>query len=151
MMSSPTPLPRARADRRRHRHVAFLELDRVAEHEDVGLRSLVFWSSTTTLSSRVRPVGRDLRRIDLRELAQALAELTESRLNELLPLERGLVLAVLAQVAELHRLPNFLRKRDVQLVLQLFDFFAELLLQLFDHRCPAETASNGQKSGAPGL
>ena len=40
-----------------------------------------------------------------------------SRLHELLALDGSLVLAILAQVAELHCLPNLARKDDVQLVL----------------------------------
>src|SRR5215467_15337270 len=59
--------------------------------------------------------------------------MAQPRLHELLALERGLVFAVLAQVAELDRFPNFLRQRDVELVLQSFRFRGEFLLQLFDH------------------
>src|SRR5262249_18583126 len=55
------------------------------------------------------------------------------RLHELLPLESGLVFAVLAQVAELDSFADFLRQRDVELVLQSFRFRGEFLLQLFDH------------------
>src|SRR6185503_19127399 len=78
-------------------------------------------------------VVRDLRRIDRRELAQAHAKLAEPSLHELLALQRGLVLAVLAQVAELHGFPDLLRKRDVQLVLELLDLRPELLFQFFNH------------------
>ena len=61
-------------------------------------------------------VGWNLGDIYLRQLAQPLPQLAEPRLNELLPLERSLVLAVLAQITKLHRLSDFLRQHDVQLV-----------------------------------
>jgi hypothetical protein len=46
---------------------------------------------------------RDLGDVDGRQLAEPLAQLTETSLHELLALERGLVLAVLAKVAHLDR------------------------------------------------
>src|SRR5207253_3782420 len=82
-------------------------------------------------------VVRDLRNVDGRELAQPLPELSEARLNELLPLEGSLVLAVLAKVAELDGLPDLVGEHDVELVLELLDLGPQLLLQFFDHVPPA--------------
>src|SRR5919199_1369183 len=56
--------------------------------------------------TKAHAVGRDLRNVDRRELAQPLAEVAEPRLHELLALERGLVLAVLAQVSVLDGFPD---------------------------------------------
>ena len=64
---------------------------------------------------------------------QLLPELAEACLDELLPLDGSFVFAVLAQVAVLDRLPDLLGKGDVQLVLQLLDFFSQLTLQCLDH------------------
>src|SRR5690349_10043952 len=114
----PHPLPdEGAANRRAHADVAFLELHRVTEDETVGLGRL----RLLVLDDDARPeadlVGGDLREVDLRELAQSLPKLSEASLNELLTLQGGLVLAVLAQVAELHRLPDLAWKDDVQLML----------------------------------
>src|SRR4029453_16924470 len=78
-------------DGRPHAHVAFFKLDGVAKHEAVRLvrfRLLILDDDTR---SEPNLVGRDLRDVDLRQLAQALAELSQAGLNELLALEGGLV------------------------------------------------------------
>ena len=114
----PYALPDERAaDERAHAHVALLELDRIPEHETEGLRGLRLLIFDHDSRSETNLVGGNLGQVDLRQLTQALTELAESRLHELLALEGGLVLAVLAQVAELDRLPNLGRKDDVKLVL----------------------------------
>src|ERR1700716_1077488 len=59
--------------------------------------------------------------------------MSEPGLNELLPLERGLVFAVLAKIAQLHGAANLAGQRDVQLVLQPFDFLSKSFLQGFNH------------------
>ena len=79
---------------------------------------------------------RDLGDVDGRQLAQALTELPETGLHELLALERGLVLAVLAKVAHLDRFPDLIGQGDVELELELLDLVPELLLQRFDHGAP---------------
>src|SRR5918999_749423 len=87
------------ADRGSHRDVPLLELDGVAEDEMVRLAracTLILDDDARTEADAVR---RDLRDVDRRQLAEPLPEMAESRLDELLPLERGLVLAVFTQVA----------------------------------------------------
>ena len=87
---------------------------------------------------------RDLGDVDGRQLAQPLAQLTEAGAHELLALEGGLVLAVLAEVAHLDRFPDLVGERDVELVLQLLDLVPELLLECFDHDVPDfETTKKG--------
>ena len=66
-------------------------------------------------------------------LPGSLTQLAESRLHKLLPLERGLVLAVLAQIAHLDGSANLLRQRDAQLVLKTLGFFPQFFLEYFDH------------------
>src|SRR5688572_27074564 len=101
-----------------HAHMPLLELDGVAEHEAVRLVRLGLLVLDDDTGSEAYLVGRDLIHVDLGELAQALAELPEPCLHELLAFERGLVLAVLTEVTELHRLPDLGREDDVELVLQ---------------------------------
>jgi hypothetical protein len=79
--------------------VAFLEFYRVSEHQAVALALARLLVLHDDQRAKADFVGGDLGDVDLRKLAQSLPQLTESRLDELLPLERGLVLAVLAQVA----------------------------------------------------
>jgi hypothetical protein len=64
-------------------------------------------------------------------------QLAEARLHELLALEGRLVFAVLAQVAELHGLPDLVRQDDVELVLEVLDLAAELALEFFEHGATA--------------
>jgi hypothetical protein len=71
-----------------------------------------------------------LRDVDARKLAQPLTKLAEARLDELLALERGLVLAVLAQIAKLDGFADLIRENNVQFVLELLDFGAEFGLEL---------------------
>src|SRR5438105_3636728 len=113
---------------RRHADVIFLELDRVSEDEAVALTLTGLFVLHDDLGTKSDFVGRNLRNVDLRQLAETLAQLTQARLHELLALEGSFVFAVLAQIAELYRLPNLLRQRDVQLVLKPLSFFSEFFL-----------------------
>ena len=57
----------------------------------------------------------------------------DASLRKLLPLERRLVLGILAQVTVGARLFNFLRQHEGDLVIEPFDFGLELLLESLDH------------------
>src|SRR6266536_2450810 len=59
--------------------------------------------------------------------------MVNARLRELLPLERRLVLRVLAQVAVGARLLDLLRQDEGDLVVQPFDLVLELLFEAFNH------------------
>jgi hypothetical protein len=118
-------------DWRRHAHVTFLELDGVTEHETESLAG----SGLFIFDRHFRPephfIGRYLADVDGRQLAQPLAQLAEPGLHELLPLERGLVFAVLTEIAVFDRSPDLSGKRDVQLMLQplgLCAYFGFVLL-----------------------
>jgi hypothetical protein len=87
----------------------------------------------------------------LRELAEALPQLSEASLNELLAFEGSLVFAVLAKVAKLDGFSNLIRENDVQLMMELLEFFAMFFFIFFFNIGPRETDSHRQKSGAPGL
>jgi hypothetical protein len=78
---------------------------------------------------------------------QPLSQLAEPRLDELLPLQRGFVFAVLAQVAELDRFADLGRQRDVELVLETIQLDLELLLQLFDHESVHRVKWNARLRG----
>src|SRR5688500_17060115 len=135
------------ANGRGHADVAFLELDRIAEDQMEGLGCLRLLILHDDPGAEPHSVERDLGHVDRRELAQALVELTEASLDELLALERGLVLAVLTQVAHLDRPTNLVGERDVELVLETRSLQRQLFLQFFNH------GSRGcdDKYGAPGL
>ena len=65
-----------------------------------------------------------------------LVQLPQPGLHELLALEGGLVLGILAQVAQLDGLGDGLGKKDVEFVAELVDLSAQLLPHLSDHRKP---------------
>ena len=121
-------------DRRCHCHVSFAQLTRVAEHQLVRLSlfgGLILHDDTR---AETRLVGRNLRDVDIGKFGDALRELTQSRLHELLTFEGRLVLAVLLEITELHRFPNFEWERDIQLVSELFDLTRHGGNQLIEHR-----------------
>ena len=60
-------------------------------------------------------------------------QLPQPGLHELLALQGGLVLGVLPQVAQLHRLGDRLEEQDVEFVAELLDLCAQLLPHLTDH------------------
>ena len=111
----------------------FLEFDRISEHQAEALALARLFVLHYDLRSQSDLVGGDLGDVDLRELAEALAQLPQPRLHELLPLERSLVLAVLAQIAELDGSADFLRQSDAQLVLEPLGLFSQFFLESLDH------------------
>src|SRR5687767_4152938 len=113
--------------------MAFLEFDGIAEDEAVALLFTRRFVLDHDLRAQADLVGRDLGDVDARQLAEPLAQLTETGLNQLLPLERSLVLAVLTQVAHLDGPANLGWKHDAQLMLKLLDFGAERGFEVFDH------------------
>ena len=84
---------------------------------------------------RAQPDGvdGDLRRVDRRELREPLRELAKARAHERLAFEGGLVLRVLAQVAELDGFADLVGERDVQFKAQLLRFVLQLGLERLDH------------------
>ena len=72
-------------------------------------------------------VLRDAVEIDHRDLADALLEHGDARVDDLLPLLRRLVLGILAEVAKLARALNLLGEFDLQLALQCRDLVIEPL------------------------
>src|ERR1700694_1569693 len=71
-------------DRRGHADVALLELDRVSENEAAALALAGLFILHHDLRSHSDFVGRNLGDVDLRQLAEALAQLAQPRLHELL-------------------------------------------------------------------
>lgn len=120
----------------RHRDMPLVEILRISENEVIGLGDLCILTNHDYSRAEPNLVGRDLAHVHGRQLAQPLAKLAEPRLDELLPLERGLVFAVLSQVSELHGFADLVGKDDVKLVLELFRFGAELLLECLEHMQP---------------
>ena len=79
-------------------------------------------------------VVRDAVDVDQRDLRHALLEHADARLDEPLPLLRGLVLGVLAQVAQLARALDLLGQLELQLAVERVDLVLELLDQSLFHR-----------------
>src|SRR3954463_13224891 len=82
------------ADGRGHRDVPLLEVHGVAEDEVVSLLEAGLLVAHVNGRAEANLVMRDLRDVDGGQLAQALPELSQAGLHELLTLERSLVLAV---------------------------------------------------------
>ena len=64
----------------------------------------------------------------------ALLQHADARFDQPLPLLRGLILGVLAQIAELARALDLLRQLELQLAIERLDFVLELLDQPIFHR-----------------
>ena len=136
------------ADGRRHTHVTLLEFHGVAEHETISLARSGLFILDSDFGPQANLVGRYLADVDRRQLAQPLSQLSKASLHELLPLERGLVFAVLTKVAVLDGSPDLSGKRDVQLMLQPLGLCAEFGFELLDHW--GRTAVGEIKIRAPG-
>ena len=78
-------------------------------------------------------VVRQLVEVHQRDVADALLEQADPRLDEALALLRGVILRVLAQVAELARALDFLRQLGLELAVQPLDLVLELLEELRLH------------------
>ena len=78
-------------------------------------------------------VARQLVQVHQRDVADALLQQADPRLDEALPLLRGVILRVLAQIAELARALNFLRQLCLQFPVQSVDLVLELLQELRLH------------------
>src|SRR5215203_3042062 len=79
-------------------------------------------------------VVRNAIEVQHRDLADALFQHRDARVDDLLPLLRRLVLRVLAQVAELAGTLDLLRQVDLQLALECSDFLVEPLQNPLFHR-----------------
>jgi hypothetical protein len=76
---------------------------------------------------------RDLGEIHLGQLGEPRTQVRQARLDESLPLEGGMVVAVLTQVAVRKGLLQRVGKRDRKLVVEPAHFLGELLLDGFQH------------------
>ena len=74
-----------------------------------------------------RAIVRNLVEIHDRDLGDALLQHRDARVDDALSILRGLILGVLAQVAQLARALDFLRQFAVQLALEIGDFVFEFL------------------------
>ena len=89
------------------------------------------------------PIGRRLVVGELAQLAQALMQLAEPGLDELLTLEGRLVLGVFPQVTQLDGLGDRLGKKDIEFMAELVDLTAQLLTHFLDHMKPDEVEAPG--------
>lgn len=130
------------ADGRGHGDVAFVEVLTVSKNQRVGFDSTRVLTLHHHARAKSHPVQRDLRHVDRRQLGKALSELPQTGLHELLPLQGGLVLRIFAKIAELDGLSDLVGEHDVEFVLELLDFFAEFLLEGFEH---GRTCTKGER------
>src|SRR2546422_5638796 len=89
---------------------------------------------TTLFRSESHLVARDVGLVDARQLGEAQPQVAQAGRDELLALERCLVLRVLAQIPVRARLLDLLRQYEVDLVIQALDLGLELLFELVEHR-----------------
>ncbi len=80
-----------------------------------------------TVEPKPTLILRQLVEVHQRDVADPPLQQADPRLDESLTLLGGMILGVLAQVAELARALNFLRQLRFQLAIQLMDLFLELL------------------------
>ena len=113
--------------------MAVLQFSCIAEHQLVRFARIGRVIGDDNARSQPDFVGRNLRDVDVRQLGDALRELSETCLHELLPFQRLLVLAVLLQVAKFDGLPDFVWQSDFELVLKLFDFARHLRDEFLEH------------------
>jgi hypothetical protein len=71
--------------------------------------------------------------VDQRQVGDTLLEHGNPRLDERLPLFRGVILGVLAEIAELPRAFDFLRQLRLELAIERDDLVLELSHQLIFH------------------
>src|SRR5687767_14823136 len=88
--------------------------------------------------SEAGAVVRDAVEVDHRDLADALLQHRDARVEDRLTLFGRFILGVLAQIAQLAGALNLLRKIDLQLALERGDFVVELLQNPLFHR-PTQT------------
>ena len=127
------PVPQGAPQRRRQGDVAGVEVHHLREHDHVGVAIIGVEIEDRHSGAETDPVGRRLMVRQLSELIEPLVQLAQPGLDELLSLERGLILGILPQVAELDRLSDGLRQKDVQLVAELIDLTAQLFPPLTEH------------------
>src|SRR5574341_345671 len=120
-----------------YRDVAGVHVHGVRDHQLEGLPLLGLGILHLHPRAQPHPVPGHLGEIDLRQLGQAGPEMAQPGVHELLALQRGVIVAVLAEVALLEGLLERLRQGHVQLVVELLHFLRELLLDLFNHELNA--------------
>ena len=120
------------ADRRGGGDHALLGVGVFGHHELVDDRVAVL-DAKVHGRSEARAVVRDAIQVHHRDLADALLQHRDARVDDLLTLLRGLVLGVLAQVAQLARALDLLRQLDLQLALERGDFVVEFLENAIFH------------------
>ncbi len=92
-------------------------------------------SMTWSGGAEAGPVGRNAVDVDQRDLRHPFLEHADARFDEALPLLRGRVLGVLAQIAQLARTLDLFGQLQLQLAVERVDLVLEFLNQSIFHRC----------------
>ena len=138
------------AQRRGERDVAGVDVHHLGQHDDVGVGLVGLEVEHGDRGAEPDAIGRRLVIGELAQLVQALVQLAQPRLDELLALEGRLVFGVLPQVTQLDRLGDGLGKEDVEFMAELVDFAAQLLPHLTDHG-ETRIRKKSLAMGSPGL
>ena len=101
------------SQRRGQRDVARVDVHHLGQDHHVGVGVVGLEVQHRHLGAEADPVARSLGVGELAQLAEPLMQLAQPGLDELLPLERGLVLGVLPQVTQLDRLGDGLGRRTL--------------------------------------
>src|SRR4029077_8834493 len=107
--------------------------DELAQGQRVGLFLLRIEILDGDAGAEPYPVAGNVGLTHARQLGKPQPQVTQPGRDELLPLERSLVLGVLAQVPVRACPLDLLREHEVDLVIQALDFRLELGLELVDH------------------
>ena len=147
--SSPTFPPKSTAQRRGQRDVAGIDVHHFRQHHDVRVGVIGLEVEHRHPRAESDAIARRFGVGELTQLVEPLVQLPQPRLNELLSLEGGLVFGVFAKVAQLHRLGDGLRQKNIELVAELVDFATQLLPHFTDHGEPGVKKEIGLEMAPP--
>lgn len=128
------PIQHGSTERRGYRDVSGVDVHRVGDHQLPDLGLLRVQVLHRHARAEPDPVLGNLGEVDLRQLCQALAQLSQPRLDEALALDGGLEVCVLPQVSQLPGLLESLGQHHVHFVVQGLDFGLQALADGFQHR-----------------
>ena len=127
-----------------------VDVHHLGDHEDEGLPLLGLEIDDGDRRSQPDTIGRGLVVGQRAQRGDPRVELAQPGLDELLALERGLVLGIFPQVAKFDRLGNGLGNHHVELVAQLVDFLGQLLAHFSEHGACGVRGVHNRKPRAGG-
>jgi membrane-associated phospholipid phosphatase len=115
------------------RNVTVINVHHFCQHNRIHISLICLEVQDGDARAQAHPISGCLGVGQLSQLVEPLMQLTQPGLHKLLALERRLVLRVLPQVTQRHRLSDSLRKEYVELMAELVDFSTQLVPHFIDH------------------